>query len=519
MQKPSRNRGILEVFILAALAWLLVSSNHWLSFIDDETTIINDSLIPIRQMLATFWSGAGLHEHPPLFELIYHFWLRATGGAFDWLRVPSILFYLVGLWLVARIGNYLGGEEAGRIVLWLGALWPYGFHYGRLAAWYSLGFMCVAAATLAYLRLLERSSIPRWLAFIASAGALIWTNYFGWAILACIAFDYCWRERANLLRVVAPISTTGAVLAIIYIPLWRAFCNELRAGEVFTHSFAGRILNGGYSLYVLLVSESVAPWFKQFGIPAAICVLVCISLAVWFAPPDSRRLILFSLVLIAAMALAGIANAKRLLPLAVWIMIPIGVALAKMPREIPRRVLAISLAALFILGWYGIYAPIAGGRNYYAAPRFTEPWAGVAETGANRVRFGWNVVSNSEPFFFYLTYALHAPAQQGRWRYQGTLTYGVTDPHVFDSGDWVEANYPLTSAVYFVRGAPGPLEASPAWDAEQFLRKHCATESEQLFVPDSAAALKARYVPEAGGLAWRIREFEFSCPVAIAAPR
>src|ERR1700691_3705043 len=148
MEKPSRSRGILEVFILAALGWLLVSSNHWLSFIDDETTIINDSMMPVRQMLATFWSGAGLHEHPPLFEMMYHFWLRATGGAFDWLRIPSIVFYLAGLWLVARIGNRLGGEEAGRIILWLGALWPYGFHYGRLAAWYSLTFMCVAGVTL-----------------------------------------------------------------------------------------------------------------------------------------------------------------------------------------------------------------------------------------------------------------------------------------------------------------------------------------------------------------------------------
>jgi hypothetical protein len=519
MEKPSRNRGILEIFILAALAWLLVSSNHWLSFIEDETTIINDSVMPVRQMLASFWSGAGLHEHPPLFEMIYHFWLRASGGSFDWLRVPSILFYLVGLWFLARIGNRLGGEESGRVVLWIAALWPYGFHYGRLAAWYSLTFMCVSGVTLAYLRLIDRPSKLRWLAFLAIAAALVWSNYFGWAILACLAFDYCWRERESFSRAIRPLAASAAFLAAIYIPLWRAFFHELSASEVFTHSLSGRILNGGYSLYVLLVSESVAPWFKQFGIPAAVCVFACIAVVIIFASSDARRLILYSLFLIGAMALAGIANAKRLLPLAVWILVAIGVALVKMPRGIPRRILAASLAGIFFIGWYGIYARIDGGHNYYAAPRFVEPWAGVAETAATRVRFDWNVVSNSQTFFFYLTYALHAPAQQGRWRYQGTLTQSVSDPHVFDAGDWLDAGFPITPEVYFVRGAPGPLESSPAWEAEQWLRKHCTTEYEQLLVPDPAAALKSRYIPEAGGLPLRIRTFEFSCPVVIVAPR
>jgi Dolichyl-phosphate-mannose-protein mannosyltransferase len=513
MKKTVRDRGILEIFILAALAWLLVSSNHWLSFIDDETTIINDSLMPVHQMIATFWSGAGLHEHPPLFEFIYHFWLRASGGAFEWLRVPSILFYLVGLWLLARIGMKLGGEEAGRIVLWLGALWPYGFHYGRLAAWYSLSFMCLAGLTLAYLRLRERASAPRWLAFIAISAALVWTNYFGWAFLACVAFDYCWRERENISSAAMRVATAAAVLAAIYIPLWRAFFHELGAGEIFTHSFAGRILNGGYSMYVLMVSESVAPWFKEWGIPAAICVLCCIAITAWFAPAESRRFLLFALLLLGIMAFAGIANAKRLLPLAVWILAPIGVALAKMSRGIPRKILAASLAGILFAGWAGIYL-----RTHYAAPRFLEPWGDISETAANRVRFNWNVVSNSEVFFFYLTYALHSPQVDGHWNYHGTLTFGVTDPHVFDAGDWIEAGYPVTPEVYFVRGAPGPLEAPPGWDAEQWLHSHCATEYEDLRIADPAASLKARYIPEAGGMPWRIRAFEFACPVATLAP-
>lgn len=506
MDKPSRSRAVIEFFILAALCWLLIASNHWLSFIDDETTIINDSVAPASQILGTFWHGAGMHEHPPLFELIYHFWLRVSGGAFDWLRVPSILFYLIGLWLLAQFAEYLGEEDGARMTLWLAVLWPYGFHYGRLAAWYSLCFLCTCWVTLAYYQLLKEATFVRRASFLAAAVALVWSNYLGWAILACLAFDYLWRERANVQRALGPIVGVGGALAAAYIPLWRAFFHELRHGDVFTHSIAGRILSGGYALYVALVSEAVAPWYKQMGVPAAICVVACVYVALRYAPANARRLFIYALVVMGLMALAGILNTRRLLPLGAWLVAPLAVTLARAPKGFGRSLLLAALAGILCVGWIGIFE-----RQYYAAPRFLEPWSGVAETSANRVRFGWNVVSNSDVFFFYLTYALHSPQQQGKWRYEGTLTRSVSAPHVFEVGDWIEAGHPVTPEDYFVRGAPGPLESGPAWDAEQWLRKHCQVEAEQLQTPDPFAQMKGRYTPEAG-MPWRIRAFEFACP-------
>lgn len=505
MDKPSRNRNIIELFILAALCWLLIASNRWLSVIDDEATIINDSAAPAGKILGAFLHGPGLHEHPPLFELIYHFWLRVSGGSFEWLRAPSIAFYLIGLWLLAQFAAYLGDEDGARMALWFAVLWPYGFHYGRLAAWYSLCFLCTCWVTLAYYRLLERSTFARRIVFLIAAAALVWSNYIGWAILACLAFDYLWRERQNVRRALGPVVGVALVLAIAYIPLWRAFFNELGNAEVFTRSLAGRVLNIGYSLYVALVSESVAPWYKQMGIPAVICVLVCIIITLRYAPANARRLILYALILIGAMSLAGIVNPRRLLPFGAWIIAPLAVALAKSPKGFARRFLIAGLAGILCVAWIGIFE-----RTYYAAPRFLEPWPGVAESAANRVRFGWNVVSNSHVFFFYLTYALHPPKQDPTWRYAGTLTESTSDPHVFDAGDWLEAGEPVTPEVFFVRGAPGPLESGPGWDAEQWLRKNCQIESEQLQTPDPFAAMKGRFVPDSG-LAWHIRSIEFAC--------
>jgi hypothetical protein len=538
MDKPSRSRRSFEIFILAALGWLLISSNHWLSFIDDETTMINAAAQPVHPMLAAFWHGAGLHEHPPLFELLFHVWLRVTGGAFAWLRLPSIFFYLLGLWLLARVGERLAAptgtaasaeeslvrasaaDHGARVTVWLGALWPYGFHYGRLAAWYALCFALLAALTLAYLDCLVEPTVARWLAFTAAAALLLWTNYLGWALLLLLALDYAVRQRQARApngwvgRAVRVILGTAAILGVLYIPLWRALVHELRTRETFGHSLGARVLYGGYSLYILLVSESVAPWFKPLGIAAAVCVLACFGMALRYAPRKAKPLLLYALVILAAMALAGLVTARRLLPLGVWIIPSLALTLVELPRGRARRILAAVVAAVFLIGWIGIFR-----RSYYAAPRFIEPWQQIADTAATRARFGWTVVSNSQPFFFYLTYALRVPPESGSgWRYRGTVTESVSAPHVFEVGDWIEAGYPVTPELYFVRGAPGPLEAPPAWDAEQWLRKHCQTESEEMETPDAGAALKSRFVPEAGGLAWRIRAFEFACPV-VRTPR
>src|SRR6185312_17204738 len=136
-----------------------------------------------------FLYGTGQHEHPPLYDILLHFWLRGTSGAFEYLRVPSIFFYLAGIFLLGRIARRLGGPESAFAVIWIGVLWPFGFHYGPLVVWYSFSFFLVAALTLAYVRYLEDPNPGRWLALLLLGICLIWTNYFGWAILGCLGLD------------------------------------------------------------------------------------------------------------------------------------------------------------------------------------------------------------------------------------------------------------------------------------------------------------------------------------------
>jgi hypothetical protein len=104
-------------------------------------------------------------------------------------------------------------------------LWPYGFHLGRLAGWYSFTFLLISLLTLVYLKYVEHPSPGSWMPVVLCALALVYTNYFGWALMGLLGLDLLLRfgrdKRTWLLL------ATGIFLMVASIPIMRAFITEL----------------------------------------------------------------------------------------------------------------------------------------------------------------------------------------------------------------------------------------------------------------------------------------------------
>ncbi|HXQ96898.1 MAG TPA: glycosyltransferase family 39 protein [Candidatus Limnocylindrales bacterium] len=498
-----------EFLLLAALGVMLFITNRWITIFYDEVFIIRAATEPVSQILHKFWVGEGIHEHPPLFDVLFHFWLRLTGASFVALRLPGIAFYLFGLWMLSRTAVELGGTRSARAVLWIGALWPYGYHYGRMAAWYSFCFAIVAWLTYSYIRLVQKPSVGRWCATFFLAAALVYTNYFGWAMLACLAIDFAIRERANWRRAAVILITSGSLLALAYLPLWRSFFHELGFGIASDNSPATTVLLGGFEIYNLFVSESVAPWFLALGIPACLCIAACLLVTFKCSSPPARRFLIYGAALLVLMTLAGIINAKRLLPIAAWLLLPIGLTLESLRPGRDRIILSTSIVGILLIGWYGIF-----NRTHYSAPRFIEPWQQVGADAANHSRAGALIIGNNPSFFFYLIYALVPSESPGRWQ----MLQNLSAPGAFDAQDWMGRGQPLRSEVFLVRGAPGPLEEGAPWDAEQWLDKRCRLIEFHQMAPDPASTLKAKFMPESEQLPWRIRVRQYSCSMDAQLP-
>src|SRR3989304_3536728 len=239
MAKPPRMEAVLspaqirmratiaDFSLLLLLAFILFNTYHFFTFIDDETNVLGPAARPTGVFFSSLGTLLRAHEHPPLYDVLLHVWLRLTGGAMNWLRVPSVVFFVAGLFCLSRAARVLAGVPASTALLWLGAIWPYGFHFGRLAVWYSFAFFLIAALTWAYLRhaeMLEENRDPAacrkaWIRVCVLGLALVYANYLGWALLFLLAVDEWIRHRARP-ATMKRLLLTAAGFVVASSPLW-----------------------------------------------------------------------------------------------------------------------------------------------------------------------------------------------------------------------------------------------------------------------------------------------------------
>jgi hypothetical protein len=496
----------LNFVILLVLGTELVATNRWFTVLDDECAIIDRAAQPLSETMSLFLRGVGQHEHPPLYDFILHFWIRLTSGEMHLLRVPAIIFYALGVWVLASAARELGGRTSQTCVLILAALWPYGFHFGRVATWYSFSFLVVSLLTLSYLRYVEQSSAKNWAWVVGCSLALIYTSYFGWALLACLALDYVIRNyRKGDIRW-WPLAGAGAILVAAYLPVYGPFLTEVRNG-VHESSSAGVLLFSGiYHLYCLFVSESVAPWFWPLGVPAGMAIVVCLLVTFGSIPPATRRFLFYFTGLFLAMGILSIGNPKRHMLIAAWLVLPVGAALGHVASPAKRRALMASLVVIGAIGWFGIFS-----RQLYAAPRWVEPWEEVAQQAAEVASKDGIVIGNNPSFFFYLTYLVPPKKPKHVRNLSGLLPESTRRARVYDPKQWIDADHPVRSTILFVKGLQYGIPAGPTIETENWLDSHCNAVSTRQFAHDIGASWKQRFAPTTGQLEWRITEKLYGC--------
>ncbi|MGH9714571.1 MAG: glycosyltransferase family 39 protein [Candidatus Acidiferrales bacterium] len=493
---------IVPVLVGAAM----VASNHWFTVVDDECAIIDRAAQPIYQTVRVFLRGSGQHEHPPLYDFFLHAWLQLTGGEMQFLRIPSIIFYVLGAWTLSKCAKELGGRKSQIWVLILVVLWPYGFHFGRLATWYSFSFLLVSLVTLTYLRYVDRPNANNWIWLLICSLALIYTSYFGWAFLACLTLDFAIRNRNNPAKWWQPLVGAGAILIAAYLPILAVFLKELRHGVHGGYSVIAVVLTGIYDLYCLFVSESVAPWFWALGVPAGIAICVSALVTLFGSPLLAKRFLVYFSLLFVAMTVLGILDVKRAMLIAAWLILPIGVTLGTLRSQPARRALIASLAVVGAVGWFGIFY-----RGLYAAPHWVEPWESVARQAAGVVHDGGIVIGNNPSFFFYLTYILPQEKEGAAAGFSGLLPDSTRRQNVYDPQQWIAAGRPMGPSVLFVKGLQYDIPAAPTIETEQWLDTHCSLTSAQQLVRDMGAKWKQRFSPATRQVEWRIRERLYGC--------
>jgi hypothetical protein len=498
--------GRYAVLLPVAMGLVLLATNRWYTEVDDEIAIIDRAARPVRLIADLFLHGVGMHEHPPLYDLLLHGWLRVTDGSIHLLRLPAIVFYALGAWILSLVAKRFGGERSQMCTLAIIAASPFGFHFGRLATWYSCGFLLVSLVTLAYLRFFDAPTAVRWILLMISALALVYANYFGWAFLTLITLDYCWQKRSQMQTALKWVALSGIMLMAAYLPIFRAFVKELHSGTAHKFYPTGFLFNAAYNIYLIFVSESVAPWFWLFSVVAGAAILVTAAVLLLNDFPLKRFLIYFVACTVVLSALTSIMP-KRTFFMTPWLALPIGIALGTLANRNARRMLIWSLAVCAAIGWLGIFL-----RTMYVSPHWLEPWEAVAQNSAETARRGGIVIANNPSMFFYLSYELPVtPVEPYAGAFMGLLPDSVRASNVYTPQQWIDAGRPTRPQMILAEGVHYGTSVDATDNAQEWLETHCAPRGVEQKVRDPGASFKQNFARLPQPL-WRVQVRNYACP-------
>jgi len=470
------------------------------SLTDNEVTIVDAARAPIAKTLELFATGQGQHEHPPLWDLLLHGWLRLGGAGPVWLRLPGIACYLAGCLLLRAFVRRRSNDAAAHRVVAMAALWPFAWQFAPSPGWYSLGFLEVAWL-LAAVETWRQCPSPHRAANVLLAGTvLLYTNYFGVAIIAAVLVEQAAAHSGD-----GPPCPRRKLMmfvpfwALAFVPLLPALATRLHTDLSLQASALGMAAFAAHDAAALVLAEAVAPWDLPLALPAW-CAAVVLSLALAKAR-RGRGLLLAFAALFLTLAVAGLARTERLLFLTPLALAGIAIGL---PSGWPRRLVPLTLILLVLPGWLGIVL-----RTHYVSTRRIEPWPALGVEAAAAVHDGALIVANNPVFFFYLSQAL-APDKP----LDPMLPWGRTHAAVHEPIGWRRSGAPLHREVWWVAGVSNRVRRVAMDDAKADLLARCHVHTQRQPIADPAFQWRQRLLRHAPATRWRVEVIVFECPVS-----
>jgi len=121
--------------------------------------------------------------HPPLYYAFLHFWrMISTNEA--WLRIPSVIFGVLAIWVIYALGSRLGDHRVGLLSAVILAISPLHIWHSQEVRMYSLLFLLSTASLYFFVRILDGGSLAGWIGYLTATSLALYTDYGGFVILA-----------------------------------------------------------------------------------------------------------------------------------------------------------------------------------------------------------------------------------------------------------------------------------------------------------------------------------------------
>ncbi len=180
----------LVVFLLGIV---FLSGLHGLgreSLCLDESASLTTASQPTA--VKTLQMAKKANRNPPLHFLLLHFVIKLFGNSEFALRLPSVIFFVLSLWMLYKIGSLIDKKEIALLAVVIAALSPYLREFISLARVYALLSFLTLSSIYCLLSLWKKPSKIVWIFYVVSSLLMLYSHPYGVIYLITNNLIFVW---------------------------------------------------------------------------------------------------------------------------------------------------------------------------------------------------------------------------------------------------------------------------------------------------------------------------------------
>lgn len=230
---------MIWVVLVVGLIVRLISLNQSL-WLDEAINILAVKNFSLSGLITQY---AIADFHPPGWFIILWFWGKVFGYSEIIMRIPSVFFGIVTIYVVYLIGKKLFSKQLGLVAALLLSINPLHIYYSQEARMYSMAALAVAINILILTKIVKKERVNI-IIFIISNILVLLSDYVAYFIFPAELIFLLLLKEKKFIRKWFIAMFAALVLMSWWIPV---FFNQLNAGAVAAEKLpAWRFIVGGF---------------------------------------------------------------------------------------------------------------------------------------------------------------------------------------------------------------------------------------------------------------------------------
>lgn len=232
------------------MIWLILSVGLILRLINLNQSLWLDEAISVLatqnfSLLGMITDYAEADFHPPLFFIIIWLWSKVFGISEIAVRIPSVIFGVLTVYIVYLIGKKLHSKTLGLFSALLLAINPLHVYYSQEARMYSLAAMAVSLNIFLLIKLLKGEKYK--LIFLITSNILVFaSDYVAYLIFPAQFIFLLFFKKREVIKKWFIAFTIAILSGILWIPI---FLKQLDVGTVASANLpAWKFIVGGFDI-------------------------------------------------------------------------------------------------------------------------------------------------------------------------------------------------------------------------------------------------------------------------------